>query len=296
MKALTNIGIYPTDKVEVPQTIQQVLNDVLQILLKYVSLETVYCFGFESKCHAMHNMVIEGNRQNHQQWQINLLLIGKNIPSNSTANLTDIVYQQSKREIGLILLCYSHKEIAKSNNEHKHLFAKIIRSGWLVYGKSRELALLKLAQLPDLDYKGIITYTKSRLNFAESLLKNVSSFFDQPLMAAYILRIFLEQLCLGTLYSFIHYHPKQFYIQYLLLLCKSCCDLPEDTFIDRFLLQKRFKNLLKPSISDLRFRSSNIFSQEDIKAFYSFCVELSDRLVPVIEEQLQTLNSKHHEK
>ena len=59
MKALTNIGIYPTDHEEVHQTTQQVLNDVLQILLKHVSLEAVYCFCFESDCRSIQNMIIE---------------------------------------------------------------------------------------------------------------------------------------------------------------------------------------------------------------------------------------------
>lgn len=295
MKVLTNIGIYPTDKVEVQQTIQQVLNEVLQILLKHVILESVYCFGFESNCHSMQNMVIEGNRQNHQQWQINLLLIGENIPSNSTANLADIVYQQSKVEISLTLLCHSHKEIAKSEIEHKHLFAKIIRSGWLIYGEPPESAHPKLDNLPDLDFKGINTYTKNRLGIAEGLLENAQLFFDQPLVAAYMLRNTVEQLCLGIIYAFIHYYPNQFNVQYLVQLCKSCCGLPASVFPDKLFQQERFKRLLKTSASDLRFRSTDRFSKKEVQLLYQNVLAFKEQVAPILLEQISKLNSKAHE-
>ncbi|GHA30436.1 hypothetical protein GCM10007103_09770 [Salinimicrobium marinum] len=289
MKVLTNIGIYPTDKVEVQQTIQQVLNDVLQTLLKHVNLEAVYCFGFESNCHSIQNMVIEGNCENHQHWQINLLLIGENIPSHSSANLADIVYQQSKGEIGLILLCYSLKEIAKSNNEHKHLFDKIIRSGWLIYGEPPELARLKLDNLPDLDYKGIITYTRNRLGIAEGLLENVQLFIDQPLVAAYMLRNTIEQLCLGILYAFINYHPNQFNVQYLFQLCKSCCGLPASVFPDSLFHQERFKRQLKTSASDLRFRSTDRFSKKEVQLFYQNVLSFKEQVAPILQERISQL-------
>ena len=296
MKVLTNIGIYPTDKVEVQQTLQQVLNDVLQILLKHVDLEAVYCFGFESKCHSMQNMVIEGNRQNHhQQWQINLLLIGENIPSNSTANFADITYQQSKREISLILLCYSPKDIAKSKIEHKHLFSKIIRSGWLIYGEPPESEHPKLDNLPGLDYNGIITYTRNRLGIAEGLLENAQMFFDLPLVAAYMLRNTIEQICLGILYAFIHYHPNQFNVQYLVQLCKSCCGLPASVFPDSLFQQERFKSLLKTSASDLRFRSTDRFSKKEVQLLYQNLLSFKEQVAPILLEQISKLNSKVHE-
>jgi|GEM_PF-1308871 hypothetical protein len=295
MKVLTNIGIYPTDKVEVQQTIQQVFNQVLQILLKHVNLEAVYCFGFESKCHSMKNMIIEGNCQNHQQWQINLLLIGENIPSNSIANLADIIYQQSKREISLILLCYSPKEIAKSDNEHMHLFDKIIRSGWLIYGEPPELAHPKLDNLPDLDYNGIITYTRNRLGIAEGLLENAHNFFDQPLVAAYMLRNTIEKLCLGILYAFIHYHPNQFNVQYLFQLCKSCCGLPASVFPANLFQEERFKRLLKTSASDLRFRSTDRFSKKEVQLLYQNVLSFKEQVAPILQERISHLDSKAYE-
>ena len=295
MKVLTNIGIYPADKVEVQQTVQQVLNDALQILLKHVNLQAVYCFGFESKCHFMQNMIIEANRQNHRQWQLNLLLIGENIPFNSTANLADIVKQQYKGEISLILLCFSPKEIAKSKIEHKHLFDKIIRSGWLIYGDPQELALLRLDNLPDLDFKGIITYTRNRLGIAEGLLENAPLFFNQPLVASYVLRNTIEQLCLGILYAFIHYHPNQFNVQYLVQLCKSCCGLPAPVFSDSLFQEKEFKGLLKTSASDLRFRSTDRFSKKEVQLLYQNVLAFKEEVATILQERISQLNFKAHE-
>ena len=295
MKVLTNIGIYPTDKVEVQQTIQQVLNDVLQILLKHVILEAVYCFGFESKCHFIQNMVIEESRQNHQQWQINLLLIGINIPPNSTANLADIVYQQSKREISLLLLCYRPKEIANCKIEHKHFFAKIIRSGWLIYGEPPELVHPMLDNLPDHNFKGINTYTKNRLAIAEGLLENVQIFLNQPLIAAFMLRNSVEQLCLGILYAFIHYHPNQLNVQYLIQLCKSCCGLPASVFPDDLFQQESYMELLKTSASDLRFRSTDRFSKKEVQLLYQNVLSFKIQVAPILQERISHLNSKAYE-
>ncbi|MGI0105619.1 hypothetical protein [Salinimicrobium sp. WS361] len=295
MKALTNIGIYPADKVEVQETIQQVLNDVLQILLKHVNLQAVYCFGFESKCYFMQNMIIEANRQNHRQWQLNSLLIGENIPFNSTANLADIVKQQYKGEISLILLFFSPREIAKSKIEHKHFFAKIIRSGWLIYGEHPELAFPELDNFPDLDYNSIISYTRNRLSIAEGLLENAGLFFDLPLVAAYMLRNTIEQLCLGILYAFIHYHPNQFNVQYLVQLCKSCCGLPAPVFPDSLFQEKEFKGLLKTSASALRFHSTDRFSKKEVQLLYQNVLAFKGQVAPILQERISQLNSKAHE-
>ncbi|MBZ9630436.1 hypothetical protein LB465_06550 [Salegentibacter sp. LM13S] len=293
MKVLTNIGINPTKNVQGQKTLQQVINEVLPILLKQVSLEAIYCSGFESHFNTKEN-IFQENYQLKTRWQLNLLLIGENHP-NSTADLADIVYQHTEGEMNLLLLCYSRKQISQANNSHKHLFAKIIRSGWLVYGKPQELAPLKLANLPDLDFKGIITYSENRLNIAGSLLKQMPLFFDQPLVAAYMLRSVVEQLCLGILYAFIHYHPKQFHIQYLLKLCKSCGGLEDKIPVSLF-ERERFKKLLKTNASDLRFRSMNIFTSQEIKAAYAYCAEFLDQLTPDIHNQLQTLKLKEDEK
>lgn len=293
MKALTNIGIYLTKNVQGQKTLQQVINEVLSLLLKQVSLEAIYSFGFESNFNTKEN-IFQENCQIKTHWQLNLLLIGENHP-NATADLADIIYQHTKGEVSLFLLCYSRKQIAHANNRHKHLFAKIIRSGWLVYGKSQELAPLKLANLPDLDYKGIITYSENRLNIAGNLLKQIPIFFDQPLVAAYMLHSVVEQLCLAILYAFIHYHPKQFHIQYLLQLCKSCCGLEDKIPVSLF-EQEQNNQLLKTSVSDLRFRSTNIFTSQEVKTAYAYCKEFFDQLTPIINNQLQTLKLKNDEK
>lgn len=289
MKALTNIGIYPTKNVQGQKTLQQVINEVLPILLKHVALEAIYCFGFESHFNTK-EIIFQENCQFKTHWQLNLLLIGEN-PPNATADLADIVYQHTEEEVSLLLLCYSPRQIALSNYKHKHLFAKIIRSGWLVYGKPRELASLSLANLPDVDYKGIITYSENRLNLAGSFLRQMPLFFDQPLVAAYMLRSVVEQLCLATLYAIIHYHPKQFHIQYLWQLCKSCCEL-EDKILVSLYEQERYKKLLNTSVNDLRFRSTNIFTSQEVKTAYAYCTDFFDQITPVIDNQLQTLKSK----
>jgi len=295
MKVLTNIGIYPADKVEVQQTVQQVLNDVLQILLKHVNLQAVYCFGFESTFHSVQNMIIGENHQNHRQWQINLLLIGENIPFNSSANLADIIYQEYKGEISLILLCFSPKEIAKSKIEHKHFFIKIIRSGWLIYEEPPELAFPDLDNLPDLHYNSIISYTRNRLSIAEGLLENAGLFFDLPLVTAYMLRNTIEQLCLGILYAFIHYHPNQFNVQYLVQLCKSCCGLPAPVFPDSLFQEKEFIGLLKTSVSDLRFRSTDRFSKKEVQLLYQNVLAFKEEVATILQERISELNSKAHE-
>jgi hypothetical protein len=240
-------------------------------------------------------MILQENCQNHIEWQLNLLLIGETTPPNSTAKLADIVYQYTKGEVNLTLLCYSSKQISQSNNQHKYLFSKIIRSGWLVYRESPELALPKFNNLPDLDFKGIITYTRNRLSFAEGLLENAQLFFDQTLVAAYMLRNTVEQLCLGILYAFIHYHPNQFNVQYLVQLCKSCCGISTSVFPDSLFEQENYKELLKTCTSDLRFRSTDRFSKKEVQLLYQDVLSFKEQVAPILLEQISKFNSKVHE-
>ncbi|UJH89678.1 hypothetical protein LZ575_11355 [Antarcticibacterium sp. 1MA-6-2] len=296
MEALTNIRVSSTRISNTAKTIQQVFNEVVQILLKHLELEAAYCFGFQSEENLKHNILIDKTGQKEQHWQLSLLLIGTNFPPNATANLADIVSKQFKGEINLGLLCYSPKQIALSNNEHQHLFQKIIRSGWLIYGIPFEIAKLKLDNLPDLNYKGIIRYCENRLMISESLLSNATQFLDQPLTAAFLLRNSIEQLSLAILYSFIHYHPNQFHIFYLLQLCQSCCHHQEITWPIELFQDQRLKELLKTSASDLRFRSTDIFTKEDVQYLHHCCLSFKKKVEPLLQKQLLQLKSKSDEK
>jgi hypothetical protein len=296
MKDYSNIGFYPAKKGTLHKTIQQVFNEVVQILLKYTDLDAIYCFGFQSLSLNKQTVLADTFYKKEKKWEFGLLLIGKNIPVNSTANLADFVTQQLEGKIKLSLLCYSPKQIALSNNEHRHLFKRIIQSGWLIYGNPHELIKLNLTNLPDLNYKGIIEYTQNRMTIANGLLKNASLFYDQPLTCAYMVHTTIEQVLLAILYVYIHYHPNQFHIQYLLQLCTSCCNLSENIFSNALFELEIFKKLFKTNNNDLRFRSIDIYSKEDVKLFYQCGLSFKDQLEPLLQKRIFKLKSKAYEK
>jgi hypothetical protein len=296
MKDYSNIGFYPAKKGTLYKTIQQVFNEVVQILLKYTDLDAIYCFGFQS--HSLNKQTVLGDTfyKKEKKWEFSLLLMGKNIPANSTANLADLVTQQLGGKIKLSLLCYTPKQIALSNNEHRHLFKKIIQSGWLIYGNPHELVKLNLTNLPDLNYKGIIEFTQNRMTIANGFIKNAPLFYDQPLTCAYLVRTAIKQVLLAILYAYIHYHPNQFHIQYLLQLCTNCCNLSENIFPNTLLELEICKKLFKTYHNDLRFRSTDIYSKEDVKLFYQCSLSFKDQVEPLIHKRIFKLKSKAYEK
>ena len=211
MEPYSKITFNSHEKFNEQETLQQVTNQMIELINKYCEPISLYCFGVRNKTFFSDTLFTIEKKPQKSSWHFYLLLISDHLKSNSTANLLDLVEKDSDGKILLTLLCYRPTQIKSSNNVHLLFFAKVIQSGWLVYGKPYELAELNLANLPALDLKGIATYSQSRIEVAQHLLKLAAS-SDSPLIAGTILHSAIEQLCLGMLYTFIHYHPNHFHL------------------------------------------------------------------------------------
>lgn len=275
--------------------LQQVIDQVVCLIGQYQLITSLYCFGIQSKNTTEFNMLQQKENASSSNWHLYLLLISEELQNNATANLMDLVHKKSQHEITISLLCYGSKQIATSNTKHQTFFASIIQSGWLVYGKPYELADLKLTKLPELDFSSIARYSHTRFKIAGKLLKSIPNFFDQPLVAAYMLHTIIEQFCLGLLYAHLYYHPKHFSIQYLLQLCSLFSDTPERLFFCNPNYAEPLQKILSASYHDLRFRKTDIFLREDVEKLYGLCLEFEFQAEPLLKNRLSQLNPISHE-
>lgn len=276
------------------ETLQQVTNQMIEIINKHCEPISLYCFSVSNKTSFSDTLFTNEEKSQNSSWHFYLLLISDHLKSNTTANLMDLVEKDSDGKILLSLLCYSPKQIKSSNNEHLLFFAKVIQSGWLVYGKPYELAELNLTNLPELDIKRITAYSQSRIEVVQYLLK-LAAFSDSPIIAATILHSVVEQLCLGLLYSFLHYHPNHFHPNYLLKLCSLFSTAPEKFFLQNPGYSEILQKMLNTSRHDLRFRNPDIYSKNDLDSLKSICHAFSEAMIPCIENKLNELKKMSHE-
>nr|WP_298331965.1 hypothetical protein [uncultured Christiangramia sp.] len=273
------------------ETLQQVTNQMIETLKKYCQPLSLYFYGIQNRYFYTDTLFNYKVCPQNFKWHFYVLLIADYLKANDTANLMDLVEKNSDGKISLSLFCYSPTQIKSSNNEHLHFFAKVIQSGWLVYGKPYELVELNLTNLPALDTKGITNYSETRIKIAQDLLQLISH-SDSPVIAATLIHSVVEQLCLGTLYAFLYYHPNHFHLNYLLKLCSLFSTAPDQFFLQNAGYSETLQRMLNISRHDLRFRNTDIYSKNDLNALKSICIGFSEALIPCIEERLNELKKQ----
>ena len=278
-----------------PKVIEFALVQITEILKKHIEITSLYYFGMQSSAQGTHNSLNNDASKQQQHYHFYLLLLSKHIPSNSVANLSDIVHQDSGGKYTISLLLYMPKQLIAASDHNKYFFSKIIQSGGLVEGSPFELALLKLSQIPELDIKGITNYTQDRIAIAKHCL-NLSAIEENAgILNAHLIRLSFEQLCLGTIYAFLHYHPQHHHSVYLFKLVQFCHEIPSNIFSEQLFEQSPLKNIFYFHHTELRYRSSALFSVAELNMAHSYCQCLLDYLLPIVNHQLQTLKTASHE-
>ena len=278
-----------------PKVIEFALTQITEILKKHIEITSLYYFGMLSSAQGTHNSLNNDASKQQQHYHFYLLLLSKHISTNAVANLSDLVFQESGGKYTISLLLYMPKQLIAASGHNKYFFSKVLQSGGLVEGSPFELAPLQLSQIPEMDTKGITNYTQDRIAISKHCL-NLSAIKEYAgILSAHLIRLSFEQLCLGTIYAFLHYRPQHHHPLYLFKLVKFCLEIPPNIFSERLFEQFPLKSIFCFHHTELRYRSSALFSVTDLHMAYSYCQCLLDYLLPIVNHQLQTLKTASHE-
>ncbi|WBL20867.1 hypothetical protein [Zunongwangia sp. HRR-M8] len=278
-----------------PKVIEFALTQITEILKKHIEITSLYYFGMQSSAQGTHNSLNNDASKKQQHYHFYLLLLSKHISPNAVANLSDIVFQESGGKYTISLLLYMPKQLIAASDHNKYFFSKIIQSGGLVEGAPFELAPLRLSQIPELDITGIINYTQDRIAIAKHCLNLSFKKENAGILSAHLIRLSFEQLCLGTIYAFLHYHPQHHHPFYLYKLVQFSHEIPPNIFSENLFEQSPLKSIFCFHHTELRYRGKSLFSVADLHMAHSYCQCLLDYLLPIINHQLQTLKSASHE-
>lgn len=290
MENLSKLNINKKEEFQPKDSLQQIVHRVIGVLKDYVEIESLYCFGFKNISSTASGIFLK-NPGECDHWNVDLLLISENLPDNCTANLMDLVEKKMEKKLGLSLVCCHPDQIRTSNKDHYYFYLRIIQNAWLIYGKPYEAADFG-SDPPELDIEAIKTYTRNRIAISQKNLRLTKLSLDQPLMAASLLHISVEQLCLGMLYSFLIYRPHHFHLIYLLKLCRHFSFLPDRFFLKNLGMTVTMFKILNTTRHELRFRSTDIYSRKDVDLLYQICKDFSASAIPGIEDQLKRLKDE----
>ncbi|MDN3593959.1 hypothetical protein [Zunongwangia endophytica] len=278
-----------------PKVIEFALSQITEILKKHIEITSLYYFGMQSSAQGTHNSLNNGASKQQQHYHFYLLLLSKHISTNALANLSDIVRQDSGGKYTVSLLLYMPKQLIAASDHHKYFFCKIIQSGGLVEGSPFELAPLQLSQIPKLDIKGITNYTQDRIAIAKHCLHLSDIKENASILSAHLIRLSFEQLRLSTIYAFLNYHPQHYHPLYLFKLVLFCHEIPPNIFSEHLFEQSLLKSIFCFHHTELRYRSSALFSSADLHMAYFYSQCLLDYLLPIVNHHLQTLKTASHE-
>ncbi|UAB83508.1 hypothetical protein INR75_15200 [Zunongwangia sp. SCSIO 43204] len=278
-----------------PKVIEFALSQITEILKKHIEIASLYYFGMQSSGQGTHNSLNNDASKQQQHYHFYLLLLSKHISPNAVANLSDIVRQDSGGKYTISLLLYMPKQIIAASDNNKYFFSKIIQSGGLVEGSLFELAPSQLSQIPELDIKGITNYTQDRIAIAKHCLHLSTIEENAGILSAHLIRLSFEQLCLGTIYAFLQYHPQHHQPLYLFKLVQFCYEIPPNIFSENLFEQSPLKRIFCFHHTELRYRSSSLFSVSELSMAHSYSQCLLDYLLPIVNHKLQTLKKASHE-
>ncbi|MEO2071559.1 MAG: hypothetical protein ABGW99_09505 [Zunongwangia sp.] len=106
-----------------PKVIEFALCQITEILKKHIEITSLYYFGMLSSAQGTHNSLNNDASKQQQHYHFYLFLLSKHIPSNSVANLSDIVRQDSGGKYTISLLLYMPKQLIAASDHNKYFFS-----------------------------------------------------------------------------------------------------------------------------------------------------------------------------
>ncbi len=222
---------------------------------------------------------------------MDVLILSKVVHYNATADLSDLIYKQTKGRYRVTLLIHTPSQLKIATHKNGYLLHSILKTGWLLQTEI-PLAELRDMVLPHrLSAGQVKKFTSSRLYHAQKLftMEDTVQGIEGGVLRATLLHMGVEQLCLAIIYAFMGYYPNHFHLAYLFSLCSHCTPLLNDLFPDTSEEDRELLKILHTTPQALRFKKSEQFIHTQLQVLEGRCWRLFSKTEKLIQKRIDAL-------
>lgn len=287
---------YEFSRTAAPSKIQLDVDDPLYPIAKIVT-ETVkpaalYCFGKRELATSKRNIFFEENVTNCSSIHYYLFLIVNDYKSDAAGNIAEAIRQQTRGRCSATIVMHSKKSLRQRKGDQQYFFYHIMQRGQLLLQESAKPPFVPFKEIPLRNINSAKLYLQQRTRTA-AFLKEAKMLDNRGAkkVSVFLMRLVVEQTCLGLIRLFLGYTPHQFSLSFLFELCEYFSPLtailfPRESEKDRELLR-----ILSGYTTSLRHGSVDDVHTQDYEVLGNRYNEFVDKAGQLADEELKRLLS-----
>jgi HEPN domain-containing protein len=286
--ARTEIGghIQHLSKYEVPSSL---INQITGAL----AVESIFCFGkrifSNTRTSPFSNVKVAHTHQVHYD----LLIITSAEPVNNLADLQSIINTDTESGCSVLLLAYSVESATRALRLNNRFFHKSMHQSSQIYSKQgciqldamQEYDLANTSLHCDLNWKQRYFRAEAFMDAAECIWIDQ----DETVVLSLISQA-VEQICLGLIYVFLGYRPKQHSLHHLVDLCNNFTQEVDHIFPRTTEQDKNIFAILNKSSSSARFVVKSTVDPTDCGLLHRKARLLLEKSERIVEQRLLTIS------
>jgi len=269
-------------KYEVPKSL------IYQIVGAF-AVENIFCFGkriiSNMRTSAFSNVEVDHMHEVHYD----LLIITSTEPVNNLADLQSIINADTESGCSVLLLAYSVESATRALRLNNRFFCKSMHQSAQVYSKqgciqldaAQDHNLAATSLNCDLNWKQRYFRAEAFMDAAECIWVDE----DETVVLSLIGQA-VEQLCLGLIYVFLGYRPKQHSLHHLVDLCDNFTREVDHIFPRQTEQDKNIFSLLNKSSSSARFTIKSSIDPTDCGLLHRKAKLFLEKSEQIVEQRL----------
>jgi len=277
--------IQDLSKYEVPRSL---INQIVGAF----AVESIFCFGERIFSNMRTSPFSIAEVDQMHQVHYDLLIITSAEPVNNPADLQSIINANTASGYSVLLLAYSIESATRALRLNNRFFHKTMHQSNQIYRKQgfipldamEEYDLVNMSLNCDLNWKQRYFRAEAFMDAAECIWIDQ----DETVVLSLIGQA-IEQLCLGLIYVFLGYRPKQHSLHHLVDLCNNFTREVDHIFPRQTEQDKNIFAVLNKSSSSARFIVKSSVDPTDCGLLHRKGRLLLEKSEQIVEQRLLTI-------
>lgn len=279
-------------------TENRALELISSIIVERISTSAIYCFGERKQKQAFENPFKKTPVVEKKNIHFYLLVLVNEYIVNSEAEITDFVETKTKGLYTITLVMHKAVSLRHLTPHKQHFFNEIMTKSYKVYEHETVPPNIAFDEPPKLQTDYMRYYWNNRNNIAETFLDSERQIdgMNTERIQEVMMRMAVEQICLGLINIFLGYHPNQCSLGHLFDLCELFTPLTSEIFPRTTDEDKKLFRLLKINPSALRWiglKTNSFLSTELLEKRCSLFHEKASALAEAELGRLENLELKN---
>jgi hypothetical protein len=254
----------------------------IDLLVQRLKPAAVYAFGYAcTKQRRMGPFVTKESKKQH----FDLLVFCADPPVNASADVGQLLFEQSGGEMTVALLIHNSRELKQRPGNQQYFFYNVLQTATRLFIDKSRVPYMLFDELPVRHIAAARAYWENSEAIAALLIEaaETTQRLDVEKVRIALLHQAVQHLALGLIRVGLGYKPNHFHLGFLFDLCEHCCSLTQQLFPRQSEEDLRLFRLLATHPASLRHSSSLTAEEGDFVLLLSrakrFLAETSEEVL-----------------